>query len=82
MKVTREQHIRNEIEKVTANLQDAMLDAALRNRQIVSMDFTGSDLKLVMEGGRTWLFSAVLNDHGKPVIEFVCSPVPGSKQGA
>jgi hypothetical protein len=74
MKATREQHIRNEIHKVNANLQDAMLTAAIQDRKVLKLDFTGSDLRLRMEGGRSWIFSAVSNDEGKPVIEFAFTP--------
>ena len=70
MKMTRQQKIRNEIHKVTASLQDAMLTAAIQGRQVTKLDFTGSDLRLRIEGGRQWIFSAVLDDDGKPVIEF------------
>jgi len=76
MKVNRQQHIRNEIQKVTASLQDAMITAAIQDRKVIKVDFTGSDLRLRMEGGRSWIFSAVLDDNGKPVIEFAYTPVP------
>ena len=76
MKANRQQHIVNEIHKVTANLQDAMLTAAIQDRKVIKLDFTGSDLRLRMEGGRSWIFSAVLNDDGRPVIEFAHTPAP------
>lgn len=73
MKATREQRILNQIHKVTANLQDVMLTAAIQDRKVEKLDFNGSDLRLRMEGGRTWIFSAVLNDEDKPVIDFAFS---------
>lgn len=66
----REKHIRNSIEKVTVNLQDAILTAAIQGRKIEKIDFTGCDLRLHMEGGTAWIFSAMLNDNSRPVIEF------------
>lgn len=73
MRVDRTKHIQNEIEKVTTLLQDAMLTGSIQDRKVLKFDFTGSDILLRMEGGKSWIFSAVLNDKGRPVIEFAYS---------
>lgn len=74
MKASREQQRKNEIEKVTQNLRDAILSAGIETKKIEKVDFQGSDLIIRLERGPTWIFSAVLNDDGKPVIEFDYSP--------
>jgi hypothetical protein len=80
MRVSREQHIQNEIESFSARMHDAMLTAAIQDRKITKLDFTGTDLRLTVENGRTYIFSAMVNDKGKVVIEVAFSPMPEPKK--